>query len=682
MFQNFRSAGLGLCSGLLILLGTLSTAVAGFSPTPVAPVPSESPFTRQYVTQQFRLNESETKARLAFKSATIDPVKTPGMEQYDVTFYGLTMDLNPSAGILTGQTEVRATVVNGSLDVMELHLMNNMSVSAVTSGGQATGFSHGGNILAINLDRTYQTGEDIVAVIDYSGNPEGDYFGWDSFGGQDLIWSLSEPYGARHWWPCKDLNTDKADAVDLHVTVPDHLIVASNGTMTGATSPGPGLKTYHWEERYPIPTYLVSLAVHPFAVFGGTYSGLDGTVMPLEYYVVPSRLATAQSSYPVTVDMLEAFAGGFGEYPFINEKYGHAHFPWGGGMEHQTLTSLHYDAYSEFIISHELAHQWWGDMITCADFGHIWLNEGFATWSEAYWREINEGMDAYHEEMNNARYLGGGTVIVEDPQDFNGIFDYYLSYLKASWVPHMLRRVVGDGDFFAGLALYRQTYEFGSATTEQFRDIMETVSGQDLDQFFQQWIYEPYHPVYGYSYTLTPTETGKRLSLKIRQTQTNAGLFTMPIDIRGSSSLGNGVEFVVMNNQREQWYTLDVPASITSIEIDPDDWILCEKFFEGVSAVPGTTVAAARVTGNYPNPFNPSTTIDFELPSAQRVVVAVYDLAGRRVATLVDGFQEAGQHQAVWNGLDDSGARAASGVFLVRMNAGGSTSLHKITMVQ
>ena len=649
---------------------------------PLAPVPTAAPYTQHYQAQQFRLQEAETKARLMTKAAAGDARKTANMDRYDVTAYGLALALDPAAHNLDGLVEIRATVLADTMVSMELNLMDNMIVAGAVSGGAPAGFTHSGNILRVDLDRTYLAGQEVVVTVDYSGNPEGNYFGWDSYGGHPLVWSLSEPYGARHWWPCKDLNSDKADSVALDVTVPDDLIVASNGLLDSTSVPAAGFKTYHWRERYPICTYLVSLAVHPFAFFGGTYTGLDGQEMPLEYYVVQDRLADAQAAYPVTADIITAFAQGFGEYPFFAEKYGHAHFPWGGGMEHQTLTSLYYGAFTQHIISHELAHQWWGDMITCADFGHIWLNEGFATWCEAYWREINEGMTAYHAEMNDARYLGEGTIFVEDPSDFYAIFNYNLSYLKASWVPHMLRHVMGDEDFFAGLALYRQTYGYGSATTEQFRDVMEAAGGLDLDRFFQQWIYEPNHPVYEYSYTLAPDGDGKKLSLKITQTQDNAGIFSMPLDIRVYSTGGAYEDYQVQNNRAEQWYTLDVAADAISADLDPDDWVLCEKTYQGISAAPGIPTSVARLAGNYPNPFNPSTTVVYELPVAEEVSVVVYDLAGRQVAVLVEGFQPAGTHQAVWNGRDSAGNPAASGVFLVRLKTAGTVSLRKITMVQ
>ncbi len=668
---------------LLVAAATLIFAMPALAviTTPLAPVPDESPYTHRYQSQQFRRTEAETKARLMALMQSHEAEKTANMELYDVTFYNLEMDLNPGTHILSGTTTVLAEVTAASMETMDLNLMNIMTVSAVRAAGSSAGYSHTGNILSITLDRTYLTGEMVTVSVDYSGNPEGDGFGWSSYGGEPLIWTLSEPYGARHWWPCNDLNTDKADSVDLHVTVPDDLIVASNGLLDSETVPEPGKKTFHWKERYPIPTYLVSLAIHPFATFSHTYTGLDGeTTMPVDYYVIPDYLGDAQASYPITVDMLEAFAQGFGEYPFINEKYGHAHFPWGGGMEHQTLTSLSYSAYSQHIISHELGHQWFGDMITCADFHHIWLNEGFASWTEAYWREIHEGVAAYREEMNEAAYYGGGTIIVEDLSNFWAIFDYNLTYQKASWVPHMLRGQLGDEDFFAGLHAYREALGYGSATTEQFRDIFEEVSGRDLDSFFQQWIYGEGHPQYSVNYTTNPTAGGTLLQVRIEQTQSEP-VFEMKLQLQVDQALGNQI-FTVENNQRVQYFNFTIPGSINGLELDPYDWVLCQISYGGASDLPGLVRDEPRLLPNVPNPFNPSTSIKYELPADSHVRLSVYDLSGRLVRVLTDAQMSAGPHSVRWDGRNAQGQASASGMYFVRMNAGGTTGLRKITLVQ
>ncbi len=290
--------------------------------------------------------------------------------------------------------------------------------------------------------------------------------------------------------------------------------------------------------------------------------------MLITHAVYPDRLANSQldTTYGGTPNVLRTLANSYGEYPFINEKYGHANFNWGGGMEHQTITSM--GGFWETIIAHELGHQWWGDNITCADFGHIWLNEGFASWSEAVWFESESGPQAYRDYMDTMAYYGGGTVIVENPYSDN-IFDGNLSYDKGAWLVHMLRGQLGDTDFFAGLAEYRNQFDNGSATTEQLRDVLEGVSGKDLDAFMNQWVYGEYFPVYRMNWS----EAVGGVDLTVEQVQDNTGLFTMEVPIRVTTDQGV-TDFMVANSLASEDYFLAVEGVVESVRLDPDRWIL------------------------------------------------------------------------------------------------------------
>jgi aminopeptidase N len=676
---------LGLFSVLVLTLMAISVQALAGAVTPRAPLPQGSPWTIQYETRQFLVNEAETKARRMAKKARLDAAgmmnATPNMALYDVHFYDLVMDLDPTSQVLNGNAAVTFEVTGIQLSTLDLNLDNNMSVWQVKSGGQVVTASHAGDILTTTLDRTYLLGEQVTVVIDYFGNPEGDYFGWALYGGKPLIWTLSEPYGAREWWPCKDLNTDKADSVNITVTVPDNLIVACNGLLVAETTPEPGKKTFAWQERYPIATYLVSMTAHPYTVLHDEYHSALGDTMPLDYFIVPDRYEQAMG-YAVVPDMITGFAGGFGEYPFLDEKYGHVHFPWGGGMEHQTLTSLHYDAYGQGIIAHELAHQWFGDLVTCADFGHIWLNEGFATWSEAYWREMAEGVPEYHDEMAQARFLGPGTIFVENPGNFWTIFDYDLVYQKASWVPHMLRHMLGDDDFFPALRQYLDTYGHGSATTEQFQAVMEDVSGLDLTAFFQQWIYSDYYPVYDFSWNSQPSGAGHQVSVRVEQVQTLGGLFSMPLDVVVQTEGGGPVTFVIDNSEEVQWYSFQVDDPVTAVALDPDHWVLREVNDQGVSQVRDDVPDVTRLVGIVPNPFNPATEIRFTLPADQAVRLAVYDVSGRLVKTLVDEVRPAGDNGARWDGTDRSGQAVASGAYFARLTGKGVNQVRSMALIR
>ncbi len=491
----------------------------------------------------------------------------------DAIYYDLDIALDPPTHTITGELTATFEVNGAQADLLDLDLATTLSVSSVTIGGTPVAYAHANDLLTITLDRTYVQGETLTAVLAYSGTPDGSYgaFGFDSHGGQPMIWTLSEPFGARSWWPCEDWSDDKADSMDIRVTIPAGLIVASNGKLREVTYNG-ATDTYWWHEGNPIATYLVSLAIHPYTVTTDYYHYSDTDSMEIVFYDYPDHAA---SNYPENMrvkDMIGYFAGVYGEYPFLDEKYGHAEFNWGGGMEHQTCTSL--GAYYESIIAHELAHQWWGDMVTCATFHDIWLNEGFARYSEALWLGDQYGPEGYWGKMNSTRYYGEGTIHVPDLTDWNRIFHTGLTYNKASWVVHMLRGVLGDEDFFTFLLAYRDAFEYGAATTAGLQSVAESVSGLDLSDFFQQWIYEEYYPVYGHSWECVDMGTHWELQLAIDQLQTNTVVFHMPIQMRAELTGGGTFDFTVDNSLAHQEYTIELPAEAEQVLLDPEDWIL------------------------------------------------------------------------------------------------------------
>ncbi len=525
---------------------------------------------------QHRHEESQSKEQMAKGLLAAQAAQTANQALYDVQHYDLELTLDSANQTLNGLVTTTAAVIGASLDVMDLNLSLGMNVSTVSAGGSVTSFSRSGDILTVTLDRTYTTGEIVAVAVTYDGNPSGGSFGWSSHNGLNMTWTLSEPFGARDWWPCKDLNTDKADSLDLAVTVLSGEIVASNGLLLSDLDDGTW-HTFNWHTNYPTVTYLVSLAIYPYQRYSDWYSPLGGgDPMEVQFFVYPDHFAAVQANYALTVPMIGAFATAFGEYPFVDEKYGHAEFVWGGGMEHQTITSM--GGWSEDLISHELAHQWWGDMVTCADFGHIWLNEGFATWGEAYWAEQTYGVSTYQDYMSAASFYGPGTIFVENPLT-ESIFGTDLTYNKASWVVHMLRGVLGDTDFFAGLQLYRSNHLYGSATTEDLQAALESVSGRDLTAFFQQWIYGEYFPIYEATWTTAPGE----ITVTLDQIQDNTGVFTMPVPLHIVTDQGTTI-VRVENDQLSQDFVIPVTGVVTQVLVDPDHWILRQAVSSVTSA--------------------------------------------------------------------------------------------------
>ncbi len=638
-----------------------------------------APAVRQRLADRWRRAEATAKARLLAGLREAEAKATPNQALWDVVSYDLDLVLDPATSHLQGEVDCTAVVTGGPLDSMDLNLTTRLPVSAVTSDGTPAAFTHASGLLTVALDRVYADGDTLRVGVAYGGLATAGGLSWGTYDGQPLISTLSEPYDARTWWPCKDTPADKAETVDLRVTVPDGLIVASNGTLLSETA-ADGWRTFHWRESYPIATYLVSLAIHPYVVVQAGWEYAPGRTMPVVEYLMQDRAAQTHSALAVTIPLLDLFSEGFGLYPFTQEKYGHACFDWGGGMEHQTLCSIYYGINDnwDFLIAHELAHQWWGDLVTCADFHHIWLNEGFATWSEAYWYERTEGEAAYHDDMDSKVYYGPGTIYVADETDPTAVFDHDLSYDKASWVVHMLRGVLGDADFFACLQAWRQQHGLGSATTEDFQAVCEQVVGRDLGWFFQEWIYGDYFPRYEYSWYALAGDDSTAVNLLIRQVQWNADVFTMPLTMRVLTDRGS-FDRRVWNDAETQTCRLTVAGAVQQVALDPDGWVL-KAASGGMTGVPPDSPPA--LLSARPNPFNPTTTLVYEMPAAGTARLTILDPAGRRVRTLVSGRREAGRHREVWDGRDDGRRRLPSGVYLCRLEAGGRRVTRKVTLVE
>jgi hypothetical protein len=326
-------------------------------------------------------------------------------------------------------------------------------------------------------------------------------------------------------------------------------------------------------------TYLFSVAITVYTVWTDewVYNGGADTMQILNA-VYPNLYTYSLTHWNVAPDALTALSSRFGLYPFTSEKYGHANFTWGGGMEHQTMTSMTGSSFgfNQDVVVHELAHQWWGDMITCKTWGHIWLNEGWATYAEAlYWEWLN-GWTSYHAYMDSIQYFNPGTIYVQDTTSVNSIFDYRV-YDKGAWVMHMLRNVLGDSLFFATIdAYYNSPLQYGAATTEDFRDIAESVSGMDLDYFFQEWIYGGDFPFYRWYHKVEVSDSGGYdWYLRVNQEQTTDPMvFTMPIDI-AVNYLGGAVDTLsIWMDAREKVYHYHSSANVASVLFDPNNWIL------------------------------------------------------------------------------------------------------------
>ena len=603
---------------------------------------------------------------------------TDDQEKIDIIYYRINLEIDIDAQEISGSVLINGSVGMDQPDSIELDFADQMTVDSVKFSNELWTFNHENYRLKLPAPEAIPEGYEFSIEVFYHGTPPSTGFGafnFDQHANIDHIWTLSEPYGARDWWPCKDDPSDKADSVDIIITVPEEQIVASNGLLIEETELDGGRKRYHWSERYPICTYLVSVTTYPYTLWHDEYIGMNGDTLPLDYYVYPDHYDLVHDNYLLTNDMMEAFAPKFGEYPFMGEKYGHAEFGRGGGMEHQTLSSM--GGHSQWLIAHELGHQWWGDLVTCASFHHIWLNEGFARFSEAIWEEAYNGVDAYNEYWQSHAYYGPGTVFVEEPNTVSQIFNGNLTYNKAGWVVHMLRGVMGDSLFFETLQSYasNDSLAYGAVTTENFQAVCEDVSGLDLDDFFQQWIYGDYYPRYGVSWEMLDTD---ELIVTIEQMQ-SWQYFNMPIDLKVILPEGT-MEFTVDNQGQSQEYNLGLIDGFPySVQLDPDNWILKEVEYLSVAS-PLPNQPQLILYPAYPNPFNPETSILYYVPDDFGEIeptILIYDVKGRLVDQVYPGLSGPGLNRTSWHASGNG-----SGTYFIQLEANHSFYQQKIQLIK
>lgn len=564
----------------------------------------------------------------------------------DVTFYRLSLNVSISPDYLTGKTFITSRSLKNNLAQIFYDFSDNMQVDSVTGNNMQLSFLHFQNKIYITLKDTVNSGQDISLEIFYRGIPVPTGFGSFVFGShnnnQPVIWTISEPYGAIDWFPCKNVPNDKADSSDVLIRCPVNMQAASNGTLTGIEINGDGTHTFNWHNTYPIVNYVISIAVSDYEIYTTyfRYSGADS--MPVVNYIYPEDLEELKPQLEKTDYMLELFSQKFGLYPFINEKYGHAQMGRIAGMENQTISSM--GAFGDDIIAHELGHQWFGDKITCYDWQNIWLNEGFATYCEAIYNESAFGINAYNDFIKSRMSISktaAGTIYVQDVNDIYQIFSGNRSYAKGCIVLHMLRGVTGDSLFFRILNNYStdKAFEYRNTVTEDFKYICEKTSGTDLDYFFDEWIYGENYPVYNVSWSTENVSLNLyKVSVNINQNVNTFPLFfTMPLDIKISLQSGDTL-FTVFNNEQTQTFEFIVNSKPVNYKIDPENKILKTVYGEGIIPV------AYELGQNFPNPFNPLTTVNYQLGRPSDVVINVYDLLGRTLISFTENNLREGSY--------------------------------------
>jgi hypothetical protein len=561
-------------------------------------------------------------------------------EQTDVLNCNLDVELIPSTSTISGSNTFTVKCLVDGMNTFTFRLRSQFVISsAIINGSTTVPVTNPTTTTRIaTLDRAYNNGEIFTLKITYSGVPMSiGSFGSVSFGtqgGQMDFETLSEPYYSYTWWPAKDGdvstvgdNSDKFTS-QVAITCPNAVQAVSNGLLQGVDVVDANRHKYRWASNYQISSYLVFINCTLYNQWSINYNyplpgGGTGT-MPVQFSVFPSLdNAGNRAAWQNCTNMMAAYRPYYGEYPFINEKYGIYYFNFGGGMEHQTYTGE--GTFDESVTAHELGHQWWRDNVTCKTWSDIWLNEGFATYTECLWAEHkpgSTGLPAYLSAVN-ARKPNPvtGTVYRTDVSSANTIFSSNYTYNKGCWALHQLRHVVGDSTFYNILQTYRAQFQGSAATTDDFKNVASAVFGQDLSWFFNEWVYGGGGIAYVSGFNTVNINGQNYLRMHLRQTQTPSP-FRMPVDIHVTTT-GGSLDVVVQNQivgpATTQWYVIPIGAPATGISVDPNTWILTtsktsETYLNGppkvvqASPAPGATIPFASSPSQVTLTFSESVT--------------------------------------------------------------------------
>lgn len=484
---------------------------------------------------------------------------------YDVLYYDLSLRVDPDQKSIEGRLVMRARLLQ-ALEALLLDLDSSLEVRAVELAGQAADWKReGGRIRIAGAERLAGVGTEVEVAVDYAGQPrvapnppwDGGFTWAQTSSGKPWIATSCQGEGADLWWPCKDQPSDEPDSMDLRITVPEPLVVASNGRLVSVTPAGRGWRTYHWHVSTPINNYGVALNIAPYVTIEKDYESVAGDVFPVTYWVLPENEKRGRELFAEMLEHLRFFEQVFGPYPFRADKYGVAETPH-LGMEHQSIIAYGNEYKGnpwgkqrgfDFLLHHETSHEWWANLVTARDWNDFWIHEGFGTYAQALYVEKLHGWEAYLEQMaSDARRIQNrGTVA---PRESRSTKEMYFSsgrpdapdadiYFKGSWILHTLRWLVEDEAFFR--ALRRMAYPDpalekttdGSAcrftSTDEILALAEEHTGHELDWFFEVYLRQPELP------RLVAEVQGEELHLEWRVPGERP--FPMPVPVRVGKEL-------------------------------------------------------------------------------------------------------------------------------------------------
>ena len=561
----------------------------------------------------------------------------PSMDKYDVKYLKLDLAIEANNRNIAGTSLTRAVAV-ATMDSFICELRDFLIVDSVfINGVKITTFTRGNDHVFVPLSPAISTGQTIEALFYYRGTAgsAGVFAGTIASNGLVYTASLSESYQGREWFPVKQVLKDKIDSADIWITTSSTNLAGSNGLLQSVIDVPGGKKQFRWKTRYPMAYYLASFAV-------GNYQDYRNYAKPpiiapdsilIQHYIVNNAtyFTTNKPNIDKTPAFVEKLSELYGLYPFYTEKYGHAHAGIGGGMEHQTMSTM--AAFGSTLIAHELGHQWFGDNVTCATWNHIWINEGFASYSEYLLIEklpaLFPGLttEGYMLNIhNNVMSIANGSVFVPNASiyDENRIFSLRLTYNKGSAIIHNLRfEMQNDNQFFQTMQVFQQQFKDSVATAEDFKTIAQNISGKDFTDFFNQWYYGEGYPTFNVDYS----RQGDSMVLVVNQVAsapTVTPFFKGLYEFRFATTSGDTSVLVYMtqNNQVFKFRSNRVP---TGVVVDPNNWVLNKV--GSITTGLNDPINVSNDIRMYPNPS--SGFIRMEFPANWFEQVGIFDISGR-----------------------------------------------------
>ncbi len=508
---------------------------------------------------------------------------------YDVKFYKIDIEADNTTTHIKGCVEILVEITAAHLERFTLDLSADVRVDSVFIDGYRTSFQHSGDQVYVLFASPLSKGNFCKVSVFYAATNIKDEGFFSAISNKtDAVWDIpvtwtsSEPYNAKNWFPCKQYLSDKADSAYIFITVPRHLKAGAPGILTAITDMPNNKLRYEWKTYYPIAYYLLSFAVSDYTDYSIFVHPKEvNSPIPIQNFIYrrDGYFEKNKAAIDTTAALIELFSELYLPYPFANEKYGHCVAPMGGGMEHQTMTTL-YD-FSFLLVAHELSHQWFGNLVTCASFQDVWLNEGFASYSEYLALEkmasLQEALSWMREAHMIACWSQEGSVFVpqESIDDAWRIFNASLSYKKGAALVHHIRYIINDDKkFFDVLRVFLLKYSFSTATIFDFKACIEEQTGIDFTRFFDQWYFGEGFPIFDVSWK----KDNDNISILIEHTGSavSNSLFITDIDIRFLKPNGSDTLIRIPIRTNRDMFHFNVDANINNIEIDPGYHVLKE----------------------------------------------------------------------------------------------------------